>query len=105
MLAHLEDIVVRNVQKVIPDGVQTWWHEYRQAAKEAKRERTGEMGELDIIGHGVAEAEQRNKQEGASECREFFSSVYPMLTPAQAWPRSWRSHTPSTRASSLSASR
>ncbi|KAK4038268.1 N-terminal acetyltransferase 2 [Parachaetomium inaequale] len=65
-IAHLEDVVVRNVQKVIPEGVQTWWHEYRQAAKEAKRERTGEMGELDIIGHGVAEAEQRNKQEGAS---------------------------------------
>ena len=66
MLAYLEDIVVRNAQKVIPERVQTWWREYRHAAKEAKRERTGELGELDVIGHGVAEAEQRSKQEGAS---------------------------------------
>lgn len=66
-IAYLEDIVVHNVQKVIPERVQAWWREYRQAAKEAKRERTGEVGdELDVIGHGVAEAEQRTKQEGAS---------------------------------------
>jgi len=65
-IAYLEDIVVRNAQKVIPERVQAWWREYRQAAKEAKRERTGEVGELDVIGHGVAEAEQRTKQEGAS---------------------------------------
>jgi len=68
MTAHLEHIVVSNAQKVIPQGVQDWWHEYRRAAKEAKRERTGEVGEVDVIGHGVAEAEQRNKQEGASKC-------------------------------------
>jgi hypothetical protein len=68
VLAYLEDIVVRNAQKVIPERVQTWWREYRQAAKEAKRERTGEVDEeLDVIGHGVAEAEQRSKQEGASK--------------------------------------
>ncbi|KAH6844991.1 hypothetical protein B0I37DRAFT_378872 [Chaetomium sp. MPI-CAGE-AT-0009] len=65
-IAYLEDIVVHNAQKVIPERVQAWWREYRQAAKEAKRERTGEVDELDVIGHGVAEAEQRTKQEGAS---------------------------------------
>jgi len=65
-IAYVEDIVIRNVQKVIPERVQNWWREYREAAREAKRERTGELGELDVIGHGVAEAEQRSRQEGAS---------------------------------------
>lgn len=65
-IAYLEDIVVSYAQKVIPDRVQNWWREYRQAAKQATRERTGELGQVDIIGHGVEEADQRNKQEGAS---------------------------------------
>ncbi|KAL2196527.1 hypothetical protein P885DRAFT_37843 [Corynascus similis CBS 632.67] len=65
-IAHVEDIVVRNVQKVIPEGIQTWWREYRQAAREMRRERTGDVGEPEVIGHGVAEAEQRSRQEGAS---------------------------------------
>ncbi|KAK4122501.1 hypothetical protein N657DRAFT_635239 [Parathielavia appendiculata] len=65
-IAHLEHIVVSNVQKVIPEQIQTWWREYRQAAKEAKRQRTGETEELEVIGHGVAEAEHRSKQDGAS---------------------------------------
>jgi hypothetical protein len=101
--------VISNVKKVIPERVQTWWHEYRQAAKEVTRQRTGETEELEIIGHGVAEAEQRRKQDGASECHgygylvSFRSST---LTPdlAQAWRRNLRWHTPSTRASSLFAS-
>ncbi|KAK4104226.1 hypothetical protein N658DRAFT_557166 [Parathielavia hyrcaniae] len=65
-IAHLEYVVVSNVQKVIPEQIQTWWHEYRHAAKEAKRQRTGEAEDLEIIGHGVAEADHRNKQDGAS---------------------------------------
>ncbi|KAK4153209.1 hypothetical protein C8A00DRAFT_15553 [Chaetomidium leptoderma] len=65
-IAHLEHVVVSNAQKVIPERVQTWWLEYRQAAKKAERERTGETGELEILGHGVEEAEKRSKQEGAS---------------------------------------
>ncbi|KAK4144313.1 uncharacterized protein C8A04DRAFT_36774 [Dichotomopilus funicola] len=62
-IAHLEEIVIRNVQKIVPDRLQAWWVEYRQALKDAKRERVGEVDE--VIGHGVAEAELRNN-EGAS---------------------------------------
>ncbi|KAL2018005.1 hypothetical protein VTK56DRAFT_1385 [Thermocarpiscus australiensis] len=65
-IAHLEHVVVSNVQKIIPERVQTFWRDYRQALREARRERTGETGELEIIGHGVEEAEKRSKQEGAS---------------------------------------
>lgn len=56
-----------NVQKIIPERVQTAWRDYRQALKEARQQRTGHTGEVEIIGHGVAEAEARSKQEGASE--------------------------------------
>ena len=62
--------MVSNAQKVIPDRVQNWWREYRAAAKQATRERMGELAQADVHGHGVAEAEQRSKQEGASECQE-----------------------------------
>ncbi|KAL2167091.1 hypothetical protein VTG60DRAFT_1711 [Thermothelomyces hinnuleus] len=65
-IAHVEDIVIRGVQKVIPERVQNWWREYRQAARELKRQRTGGVDEVEVIGHGVAEAEQRTRQEGAS---------------------------------------
>ncbi|KXX82866.1 N-terminal acetyltransferase 2 [Madurella mycetomatis] len=65
-IAHLEHIVVSNAQKFIPERVQERWREYRQSLREARRERTGETGELEIIGHGVAEAEERSKQDGAS---------------------------------------
>ncbi len=64
-----------NAQKVIPDRVQNWWREYRAAAKQATRERMGEMAQPDVYGHGVAEAEQRSKQEGASECQEDVLSL------------------------------
>lgn len=59
--------MVSYAKKVIPEGAQTWWHEYRQAAKDVKRERTGEEGETEVLVHGVEEADQRTKQEGASE--------------------------------------
>ncbi|KAK3309134.1 uncharacterized protein B0T15DRAFT_526286 [Chaetomium strumarium] len=65
-IAHIEHVVVSNVKKIIPDSVETWWREYRQALGEAKRERMGETGETDVIYHGVEEAEKRSSQEGAS---------------------------------------
>lgn len=68
ILAHLEHVVVSNVQRFIPEGVQTWWRNYRQALEEGRRERTGEVAEVEVVGHGVEEAEERTKQEGASKC-------------------------------------
>lgn len=108
-LAHLEEIVIRNVQKIVPDRLQAWWVEYRQALKDAKRERVGEVDE-EVVGHGVAEAELRNN-EGASK---FMPSDLPTrashtlsffitLISVQVWPRNLRSHTLFTRASSSSA--
>jgi hypothetical protein len=62
--------VVSWAQRVIPDRVQNWWREFRNQAKQATLERTGEIGHVDIR-HGVEEADQRSKQEGASKsCRD-----------------------------------
>jgi hypothetical protein len=73
--AHIEHVVVSNVQKVIPERVQDWWMEYRRALKEAKMERTGQDGEPAMMYHGVEEAEQRSKQEGASKYHNIPASA------------------------------
>ncbi|KAL2157106.1 hypothetical protein VTH06DRAFT_7021 [Thermothelomyces fergusii] len=66
-IAYAEEVVIRGVQRLIPEGVQNWWREYRQTARELERQRTGGgVDEMEVVGHGVAEAEQRSKQEGAS---------------------------------------
>ncbi|KAK4201608.1 hypothetical protein QBC40DRAFT_52441 [Triangularia verruculosa] len=64
-IAHVEEIVVSNAKKVIPENVQNRWNEYRKSLKETKQEFTGKS-EAEIVGHGVAEAEEANKGEGAS---------------------------------------
>ncbi|KAK4131150.1 hypothetical protein BT67DRAFT_388912 [Trichocladium antarcticum] len=61
-IAHLEEIVVVNAQKVIPESVQLRWREYRQTMNKKKQEETGEA---EVGDHGVAAAEERNN-EGAS---------------------------------------
>lgn len=63
-IAYVEEIVVDNAKKVIPQRIQDFFHEYRNSYKKAKEERTGQAEEM-VMGHGVAEAEAANKQ-GAS---------------------------------------
>ncbi|KAL2261324.1 hypothetical protein VTK26DRAFT_4396 [Humicola hyalothermophila] len=62
-IAHLEEVVISSAQKAVPEGVQNFWREYRQSYREAREARTGEV---QVVGHGVAEAQERTKQEGAS---------------------------------------
>ncbi|KAK3941213.1 hypothetical protein QBC46DRAFT_458420 [Diplogelasinospora grovesii] len=68
-IAEIEHVVVSNVQKFIPEGVKQWWHDYRHALKESEK---GKMGNNNIsensemVGWGVEEADERNKQSGAS---------------------------------------
>jgi hypothetical protein len=58
---------VDNVKRLIPESLQNLWREYREAARQKSQEKIGETGEVVVIGHGVAEAEERSKQDGASE--------------------------------------
>lgn len=66
-IAEAEHYVVSNVQKVIPEGVKQWWHDYRSALKEAGKEHLGEgvTENVEMAGWGVEEAEQKNKAEAS----------------------------------------
>ncbi|KAM0333085.1 hypothetical protein ACHAQA_001743 [Verticillium albo-atrum] len=67
-IGQLEHWVVSNVQKVIPDSVQTRWHDYRAALKGAEKEKLGTdvvSESVEMAGWGVAEAEERNRAEAS----------------------------------------
>ncbi|KAK0728504.1 hypothetical protein B0T26DRAFT_698232 [Lasiosphaeria miniovina] len=63
-IAQVEHVVVSWAEKVIPEGVKTFWREYREALRENRVRNGGE--DLAVEGYGVKEAEERSKQEGAS---------------------------------------
>jgi hypothetical protein len=63
--AHVEHIVVSSLLKLVPESVQQWWAERRGTSR---GEGLDGPGELEVYGHGVAQAEERRKQEGASMC-------------------------------------
>ncbi|KAK0719570.1 hypothetical protein B0H67DRAFT_484161 [Lasiosphaeris hirsuta] len=69
-IAEAEHVVVSNLEKVIPERVQTMWHEYRHgsASKEVEEiASTATNGEdMDAAGWGVKEADARRTSEGAS---------------------------------------
>ncbi|KAL1842015.1 hypothetical protein VTJ49DRAFT_6181 [Mycothermus thermophilus] len=67
-IAHVEHAIVSTVGNIIPGPVQEWWSERRGSAK---GEDANELGEVEVYGHGVAEAQQRRKQEGASLATEL----------------------------------
>lgn len=66
--------MVSNAKKVIPERVQNRWNEYRKSLKEAKQELTGKA-DAEVVGHGVAEAEEANKGEGASKFMRCFCAM------------------------------
>ncbi|KAK3685480.1 hypothetical protein B0T22DRAFT_219306 [Podospora appendiculata] len=68
-IAEVEEIVVRNVQKVIPERAKEFWYDYRAALKTNEREEFGNNNiseGVEMAGWGVREAEEKRKQEGAS---------------------------------------
>ncbi|KAK3360256.1 hypothetical protein B0T25DRAFT_601662 [Lasiosphaeria hispida] len=69
-IAEVEHVVVSNLEKVVPERVQTMWHEYRQGPAEKEVEQiasTATNGEgMEAVGWGVQEADARRTSEGAS---------------------------------------
>lgn len=60
MLSHME--------RVIPQSVKTFWHNYRQALKDAEKEQLGDnqiSEDVEMVGWGVKEAEEKNKSEAS----------------------------------------
>ncbi|KAI1389385.1 uncharacterized protein F4822DRAFT_198810 [Hypoxylon trugodes] len=67
-IGEIEHFVVSNVSKAIPQSVRSWWHEYRQALKDAEKENIGneEISEhVEMAGWGVEEADKRHKAEAS----------------------------------------
>lgn len=67
-IGELEHWVVSHAQKLIPAGVQEWWHNYRNALKQAERENLNdnEISEhVEMAGWGVEEASARHKAEAS----------------------------------------
>ncbi|KAI0446234.1 hypothetical protein F4803DRAFT_505046 [Xylaria telfairii] len=64
-IGQLEHWVVSHVVKVIPDSVRNRWNEYRAALKEARQGQPGNGEQVEIVGWGVEEAEERNKSEAS----------------------------------------
>ena len=69
-IAAVEEVVISNVQKVIPEQMKTWWHEYRHGGEEATKVEAGGIPavseEAKAAGWGVTEADERTAKEGAS---------------------------------------
>jgi hypothetical protein len=66
-IAAAEHFVVSHVKQVIPEGVKQWWHDYRNALKQAEKENLGEgvSQDVEMAGWGVKEAEEANKTEAS----------------------------------------
>ena len=60
--------MVSNVAKVIPTRVKEFWNEYRNALKEAEHKEVGDnhiSEDVEMVGWGVKEAEEKNKSEAS----------------------------------------
>jgi hypothetical protein len=66
-IATAEEWVVSRLEKVVPQGVKEWWHNYRQALKDRSKETIGEevTNGVEMAGWGVKEADERNKTEAS----------------------------------------
>lgn len=67
-IGDLEEWVVTNTKKLIPQGVQDRWHSYRTALKEAEEENLGNNAiseHAEMAGWGVEEAQARHKAEAS----------------------------------------
>ncbi len=72
--AAAEHYVLSHIEGVIPQSVKTFWHNYRQALKDAEKEQLGDnqiSEDVEMVGWGVKEAEEKNQSE-ASEYLPFL---------------------------------
>jgi hypothetical protein len=104
-IAIAEEWVVSRLEKVVPESVKEWWHNYRQALKDRTKETVGEdvTNGVEMAGWGVKEADERNKTEASrftSSPRHVASGHRTNTDPLQALARSLLLLTRFTKASS-----
>jgi len=83
--AEAEHWVLGHIQQIIPTRVKEFWREYRKALKEAENEEIGDnkiSEDAEMVGWGVKEAEERNKEE-ASTCLLLVPRAHPLFVDGQ----------------------
>ncbi|KAH8880004.1 hypothetical protein GQ53DRAFT_670788 [Thozetella sp. PMI_491] len=67
-ISEIEHWVLSHAEKAIPQSVKAFWNNYRQALKDAEKEQLGSNNiseDVEMVGWGVKEAEERNKTEAS----------------------------------------
>lgn len=67
-IAAIEDWILSNVKRFVPDSVKEMWHEWHAAAKGAEKEEVGDnhiSEDLEKVGWGVEEAQERHKADAS----------------------------------------
>lgn len=62
-IAVAEEFIVGYLEKIVPETVKTWWHNYRQKGREVIGDEAADN--VEMAGWGVKEAEERNKTEAS----------------------------------------
>lgn len=78
-IAAIEEWVISNVQKIIPDGVKQQWHDWRDAVKGVEKEELGNnhiSEDVEKVGWGVEEAQMAHKADASKSTTLFSISRY-----------------------------
>lgn len=76
------------MQRIIPENIKEFWRNYRAALKAAEKESMGDndlSDDVEMVGWGVEEAQQKNKEEAS----EFgpYPYFHPSNTFVKRYPR------------------
>jgi hypothetical protein len=77
---QLEHYVVSGVAKFIPESVRTQWNEWRQSLKGEEKSHLGSneiSDKVEMVGWGVEQAQERNKEEASKFGRKKKKTRYP----------------------------
>lgn len=67
--AAIEEWILSNVKRFVPDSVKEKWHEWRAAAKGVEKEELGDnhiSEDLEKVGWGVEQAQERHKADAST---------------------------------------
>lgn len=70
--AAIEEWILSNVKKFIPEGAKERWHEWRAAVRDVEKEELGDnhvSEDVEKLGWGVEEAQERHKADASKSGR------------------------------------
>ena len=66
------------LERIVPQSVKTFWHDYRKALKESRDEQNGDNDisqGAELAGWGVKEAQEKNTSEASKEEQPLYAPV------------------------------